>query len=245
MDKVSTPTSPSVRLRKPDSVGWASLCWDSGKGPADYLLRHARVGPRFCVCHIIVAVSAVQIHSVTADRREDLVALFGENGGYANCWCTWFLLSGRQFDETSPTERRAILLDQVDDGLEPGLLAYRNGVAVGWCAVGPRERYGRMTSPRARTYKPVDDQSSWVVSCFYIDRQHRNSGVASALLAAATDHARNRGATLVEGYPWDRPFKDDSWGTMFVGTLKMFESAGFETVERRGDRAVVRLGLDN
>ncbi len=38
------------------------------------------------------------------------------------------------------TERRDILLGLVDDGSEPGVLAYRDGEPVGWCAVGPRER---------------------------------------------------------------------------------------------------------
>jgi hypothetical protein len=33
---------------------------------------------------------------------------------------------------------------------------------------------------------------------------------------------------------------DDGWGTMFVGSLKMFQAAGFNLVEHRGNRAVVR-----
>lgn len=185
-------------------------------------------------------MSAIEIHPVTPDRRPDLLELFGDNGAYSHCWCTWYLLTNKQFDETAPEERKAILLDQVDAGLEPGLLAYRDGVAVGWCAVGPRERYARMNAPRAISHKAVDDQPAWVVSCFYIDKDHRNSGVATALLEAAIPHARDRGADLIEGFPWDKPMKDDVWGTMFVGSLKMFQGAGFELVEYRGKRAVVR-----
>ncbi|MDH5420312.1 MAG: GNAT family N-acetyltransferase [Acidimicrobiia bacterium] len=185
-------------------------------------------------------MSDLGIHPVTPDRRADLLELFGDSGAYSNCWCTWYLLTNKQFNDTAPADRRALLLGQVDDGLEPGLLAYRDGVPVGWCAVAPRERYARMNAPRALSHKAIDDQPAWVVSCFYIDKAHRNTGVAKALLEATVDHARSHGATLLEGFPWDKPMKDDAWGTMFVGNLKMFQGAGFELVEHRGNRAVVR-----
>jgi GNAT superfamily N-acetyltransferase len=185
-------------------------------------------------------MSDLEIHSVTADRRADLLVLFGDDGAYSNCWCTWYLLTNKQFNETAPDDRKALLLGQVDGGLEPGLLAYREGVPVGWCAVAPRERYARMNAPRAISHKAVDDRPAWVVSCFYIDKAHRNTGVATALLEATIDHSRNHGAHLLEGFPWDKPMKDDVWGTMFVGSLKMFQAAGFDLVEHRGNRAVVR-----
>jgi len=185
-------------------------------------------------------VSDIEIHPVTADRRADLLVLFGEKGAYSHCWCTWYLLTNKAFNVASPAERKTILLGQVDGGLEPGLLAYREGVPVGWCAVGPRERYARMNAPRAISHKPIDNQPAWVISCFYIDKQHRNTGVATALLAATVDHARSRGADLLEGFPWDKPMIDDSWGTMFVGSRKMFANAGFDLVEHRGKRAVMR-----
>ncbi|NNF64171.1 MAG: GNAT family N-acetyltransferase [Acidimicrobiia bacterium] len=188
-------------------------------------------------------MSDLAIHAVTADRRVDLLELFGANGAHSNCWCTWLLLTNKQFNETPAEDRRAILLGQVDDGLEPGLLAYSDGSPVGWCAVAPRERYARMNAPRAISHKAVDDQPAWVVSCFFIASTHRNTGVATALLEATVHHARTHGARLLEGYPWDKPMKDDAWGTMFVGNLAMFFNAGFDVVEHRGNRAVVRRSV--
>lgn len=188
-------------------------------------------------------MTELTIRAVTPERRGDLLSLFGDNGAYSNCWCTWFLLTGRGFENATPAERRTLLLEFVEDGREPGLLAYRAGVPVGWCAVGPREWYRRMTNPRARTYKAVDDQPSWVVNCFYIDKAHRGSGVASALLAGAIDHAKRAGATLLEGYPEARDFRSVGASSMFVGTSGMFEREGFVEITRRGHRPVMRLDL--
>ncbi|MDH3307849.1 MAG: GNAT family N-acetyltransferase, partial [Acidimicrobiia bacterium] len=161
----------------------------------------------------------------------------------SNCWCTWFLLTGREFDEALPTERRDELLGCVERGEEPGLLAFRGEVPVGWCAVGPRDRYRRMTSPRARAFKAIDDRPSWVVNCFYIDKPARGTGVATVLLASAVDHARARGATRLEGYPDVRGFTAVGASGMFVGTTGMFEKAGFTEIERRGNRSVMVLDL--
>jgi hypothetical protein len=82
-------------------------------------------------------VSDLVVAPVVPERWEDLVALFGENGAYSNCWCTWFLLSGKDFTEAGNEGRRDLLADMVAEGREPGLLAYRDGEPVGWCAVGP------------------------------------------------------------------------------------------------------------
>lgn len=183
------------------------------------------------------------IHPVTADRRGDLLELFGDNGAYSNCWCTWWILTGRQFDEAQKEDRRDILLDLVDDGSEPGLLAYRDGAPVGWCAVGPRERFARMMSARARVYKPIDDRPSWVINCFYIPRAERGQGLANDLLAAAVGFARDRGATLLEAYPIDRSANDHTAASLFVGTLSMFADAGFSEAARQNDRPLVRLEL--
>ncbi len=183
------------------------------------------------------------IHPVTPDRWNDVLELFGENGAYSNCWCTWWLLTGKAWDAASKDERRELLHSKVETGHEPGLLAYRDGRPVGWCAVGPRDRYARLNSPRARVYKRIDDADTWVINCFFIHRDHRGTGVATALLDAAVAHAERRGATIVEGYPIDREAKPSRSADLFVGTLTMFRDAGFEEVNRVGDRPLVRRRL--
>lgn len=185
---------------------------------------------------------ALSIHPATPDRCKDVLQLFGPNGAYSNCWCTWWLISGREFAEATPAARKNMLETLVDDGKEPGLLAYREGEAVGWVAVGPRQRYARMMSPRATVNGPIDfDDPGWVINCFYIPRTHRGRGIASALTTAAVDFAFERGATHVVAHPVDTEGATRGAADLFVGTLAMFLAAGFTEVERRRGRPVVRI----
>lgn len=185
------------------------------------------------------------IEATTADQWANVVALFGENGAYSNCWCTWWLLSAKEWTDAAANERRDVLEAKVSDGHEPGLLAFRDGAAVGWCAVGPRDWYARLNSPRARVYKRIDEEPTWVVNCFFIRRDQRGSGIATALLAAAVDHAASHGASIIEGYPRDRDTQPGNAADLFVGTLSMFRAAGFTEVSRVGDRPLVRRYLDS
>ena len=186
-------------------------------------------------------MDGLEIRPVTPDRWDDLERLFGPNGAYSNCWCTWWVLPGKEWEGTAPAARRAILQRLVAEGAEPGLLAYLDGEPAGWCAVGPRERYARMMSSRSRTFRPLDDRPSWVINCFFIARTARRRGVAAALLTAAVDYAFAHGAECLEAYPIDPEQTRPSSTNLYVGWLPTFLAAGFVEVARVGDRPVVRL----
>jgi GNAT superfamily N-acetyltransferase len=120
-------------------------------------------------------------------------------------------------------------------------LAYVDGEPAGWVAVAPREEYPRLDrSPKLRR---VDDQPVWSITCFTIGRRQRRQGVAAALLDAAVDFARQRGAEVVEAYPIDTAGEKRSSADLYTGTLAMFERAGFEEVARRSGRPIVRRAL--
>ena len=80
-----------------------------------------------------------------------------------------------------------------------------------------------------------------MVTCFYVHRDHRGTGVASALLGAVADFVAEHGGTLVEGYP----VEDTTHGTaaMYTGTVDMFRREGFAESGRFGGRPLVRLPL--
>jgi GNAT superfamily N-acetyltransferase len=185
-------------------------------------------------------VTRLEVHPLTPDRWDDFLALAGERGLYSGCWCMWWRVSGAEFSAQAGAGLKARLQQLVDDGREPGLLGYRGGEPVGWVSVAPREEFGRLErSPKLRR---VDDTPVWSIACFYVDPAHRHQGVGRALLDAAVVHARRRGARTVEGYPIDpsgfqRP-PDEA--TLYTGELSVFLDAGFEEVERRGGRPIVR-----
>jgi GNAT superfamily N-acetyltransferase len=188
----------------------------------------------------------VEVQPLTPERWDDLVELFGpERGAYGGCWCMFFRHSARAFAEgarAGGAQNRSALKRIVDSGRVPGLLAYLDGRPVGWVSVAPREEFGRIE--RSPITKRVDDRPAWSIVCFYIHRRHRGSGVATALLEAAVDHARASGARLVEAYPMDQAMGKIPNAGGFYGLLSMFERAGFQEMVRRSRRRpIVRRRL--
>lgn len=174
---------------------------------------------------------SLEIRPVTPDRWDDLVELFGPRGAVAGCWCMWWRLPAKEWETKAYEGNRRSMRKLVDAGEKPGLLAYRDGSPVGWVSVAPREQFPRIE--RSRVLGPVDDEKVWSVVCFYIHRKERGSGVGAALLKAAVDAARARGARIVEGYPVDPGGGKTSNGSAFTGVESMFRDAGFEEIERR------------
>jgi GNAT superfamily N-acetyltransferase len=175
-----------------------------------------------------------EIHPLAPDRWDDLVELFGERGAYGGCWCMFFRLSRRDFDEGTATHgelNRRRLRALTREGRVPGLLAYVDGRPVGWCSVAPRGEFGRIE--RSKVAAPIDDRPAWSVVCFYLDRRWRAKGVGTALLRAAVDHARAHGARLIEGYPVDPAHRRYTNAEAYTGTVPMFVRAGFREVARR------------
>ena len=118
----------------------------------------------------------------------------------------------------------------VDSGIATGLLAYLHGEVVGWIAVEPRESYPKLA--HSRVLKPVDDQSVWSVTCFFVAKQFRRKGITVELLKAAVEHVRKQGGKLVEGYPVETE-KDMPAPFIYTGTASTFQQAGFKEVARR------------
>ena len=180
------------------------------------------------------------VRPLTPSRWDDLLELFGERGAYSGRWCMFYRQSGKEFTANAHGGNRRAFKALVDGRRTPGLLAYDGGTVVGWCSVAPRGEFGRIE--RSPVVKPADDLTGvWSLVCFYIDRNHRGRGVATALLEAAEAYARKRGARWLEAYPVD-PFGGRSGSaavrkidnaTAFVGVASMFENAGFEVVTRR------------
>lgn len=179
---------------------------------------------------------AIEVVPATPDRWPDVEALFGPRGAVAGCWCMFFRKPRAVFERDSRDGGRANRRDLealVNDGRVPGLLAYRDGEPAGWVALAPRDEYPRLE--RSPIAGAADDpgEGTWSITCFYVGRRHRGRGVAEALLLAAIDHARERGARVVEAYPVD-PGPDgriDS-GAAYHGVTPMFEAAGFREVAR-------------
>jgi GNAT superfamily N-acetyltransferase len=191
----------------------------------------------------------VDIRPLTPGRFADLAALFEEGGDPKWCWCVYFRFRGRDWTNSTAAQNRAALetlAERTDPA--PGLIAYRDGRAVGWVSLGPREDYERIV--HSKVLAAVDDVPVWSIVCFVVSRRARGQGVAAVLLDAAIDYARGHGATTLEAYPVDTSAGRIPAANAYRGALSMFERAGFTVVDRRQwnastpVRPIVRLALE-
>jgi GNAT superfamily N-acetyltransferase len=166
---------------------------------------------------------------VTAAEWPDLVSLFGSRGACGGCWCMSWRLSRADFEAGKGNSNKRSLKGLVDKNRVPGILAYIGNEPVGGCSVAPREEFVRLE--QHRTLKRIDDQTVWSVVCLFVAKPYRNCGVSVALLRAAANYAKSRGAKMIEGYPTE-PSKRLPDPFVWTGLVSAFAKAGFKEVAR-------------
>jgi GNAT superfamily N-acetyltransferase len=171
----------------------------------------------------------LSFHPLTQKLWHDFELLFGRHGACGGCWCMFWKLRGREYDESKGDTARQMQKSVVDSKTVPGLMAYSEGYPVGWIAVEPRSAYSRLA--HSRTLKPVDDQDVWSITCFFVEKKHRHKGITVELLKAAANYVKEQGGKIVEGYPVDVK-KEEPPPFVFTGTASAFKQAGFEEVAR-------------
>ncbi len=176
-------------------------------------------------------------HAVDRRRWGDLVRLFESRGGPKHCWCMIWRATPRESTRTDGRRRQATLKRRVYQGTPVGLLGYLDGEPVAWCSIAPRPTYRDLGGKDNVTDDP---EKIWSLVCFFVTRTLRGGGVMARLIEAAVEHARKRGATVVEAYP----VNPDSPSYRFMGFAPTFRAAGFREAARAGTRRhVMRLRL--
>jgi len=173
---------------------------------------------------------------VTLDTCADFETLFLAPGGPKYCWCMVWRRSAAEAKHNKPASRKVQMLQRIGAGTPVGLLAYANGTPIAWVSIAPRETYRNLGGPPGREGEVI-----WSLVCFFVTRRLRGHGITRGLIAAATDYARENGATVVEAYPVD----PDAPSYRFMGFVPIFAEAGFADMGRAGRRRhVMRLALD-
>lgn len=190
-----------------------------------------------------MARTKLSFEPLVSARWEHLEKLFGERGACGGCWCMTWRLSRSQFEAQKGRLNRRSFRKIVELGPPPGILAYQEGEPVGWCAVAPREHYPVLE--RSRVLKPVDAQPVWSISCLFVAKPLRRSGVSVQLLRAAREFAGQHGARIVEGYPVEPYASNMPAAFAWTGTASAFLKAGFKEVARRSrTRPIMRWTFD-
>ena len=190
-----------------------------------------------------ISASTLTIKAVTPSRWPDLEKLFGQRGACGGCWCMYWRLRASDFERGKGASHKRTMKKIVASGEVPGLIAYREKEPVGWCSIGPRDAFVRFET--ARTLKPVDDKKVWSVVCLFVSKPYRRRGVSPLMLQAAVEHARKKGAKIVEGYPYDLDGRQSPDPFVWTGLASAYQKAGFAEVLRRSPtRPIMRYYIE-
>jgi GNAT superfamily N-acetyltransferase len=178
---------------------------------------------------------------------EELQRVFGTRGPAARCQCQRYKLQPRESFAKFPVEVRAERLREQTDCGHPeaeatsGLVAFLDDEPVGWCAVEPRTAYDGLLRNNRVPWEGRDedrtDDSVWALTCVFARAGYRKRGISHALVRAAVEHARGRGARALEGYPINTANVIEE--ELHVGTVPAFSEAGFVEISRPTKRRVV------
>lgn len=177
---------------------------------------------------------------VTKERWSDFETLFGERGACGGCWCMLWRLKRSEFEQQKGEKNKQAMKAIVESGEIPGILAYSQGQAVAWCSLAPRERFPALV--RSRILKKIDDEPVWSLSCFFVEKNHREQGLSVQMAKAAIDHVAKQGGKIVEAYPVE-PKKDRAPPAfVWTGLASGFKKAGFVECARRSEtRPIMRF----
>ena len=186
----------------------------------------------------------LEIHELTPARWRDYEKLFGPKGACAGCWCIfWRTDRGESFDDVKGATAKRRMRKLIAEDRAHGLIAYAGGEPVGWCAFDRRVELLKLN--RAPSLACDDADLVWSLPCFFIAKDWRGKGVASALLAEAIRVLKKRGARVLEGYPV-KPAKPGAAipaAFAYTGTVSMFRKAGFTSADAGKDRGKQRMRL--
>ncbi len=79
----------------------------------------------------MIVQSIICVKQLIPERWPDFEALFGERGAYSGCWCMWWRLTRREFEQQQGKGNRQAMKAIVESGQVPGILAHLQGRPVG------------------------------------------------------------------------------------------------------------------
>jgi GNAT superfamily N-acetyltransferase len=172
---------------------------------------------------------------VTTATLADFERLFSAPGAPKYCWCMVWRRTAEEAKHHDGPSRKRQMMKRITAGIPVGLIACRGDEPVAWVSIAPRDTYRNLGGPPAAAGEVI-----WSIVCFFVPRRLRGEGIVHRLIAAAVDHARCQGATVVEAYP----VEEAAPSYRFMGFVSTFAAAGFRQVGPAGTRRhVMRLAV--
>ncbi|HTL41727.1 MAG TPA: GNAT family N-acetyltransferase [Pseudolysinimonas sp.] len=152
------------------------------------------------------------------------------NGVWGGCYCSYFHGDTEQTvkrDHDGPEYMRRL----VDEGVAHAALVFDGDQAIAWCKYGSPAELPNIYH-RKQYDAGEEHPAPWRITCFFVDRDQRRSGVAMEALNGALALIAEAGGGEVVSFPNElEPGKRTSSSFLHNVTRTMFEQAGF-TFER-------------
>jgi GNAT superfamily N-acetyltransferase len=156
------------------------------------------------------------------------------NGVYGGCWCMAY---HPEDSRTDPAHNRTEKQRRVREGHAHAALVFdHSGTAQGWCQYGnPEELPG--IKHRREYDKDPPPAPGWRITCLFVDKSHRDQGIARAALEGALDQIAHLGGGLVEAISEVTADRQAQGRFLFTATVELFEQNGFTRVRQVGKHA--------
>lgn len=163
---------------------------------------------------------------MTSETWKEFQDFFSSRGCPGVCWC-----AAHRFEkahELTRAQKKSAMRKRVRDGVPVGVIALRDGHAVGWCSVAPRVSMENLARSK---HMPVVNEKAWTLLCLFVRRADRGDELGHALIEGALKYARKHRVREVEAYPWDTAgMRKNAKGddpSMHFGRSSMFAAYGF------------------
>jgi GNAT superfamily N-acetyltransferase len=190
-----------------------------------------------------VGMSEYTIKPLNPDTWDDFATLAERHNGCWNavhgscwaegggCWCMRFQRScaGRQPGEDNRARKERL----VNEGRAHAALVFDGADAVAWCEYGTPEELPNIYH-RTEYAAGLDTLPDYRLTCLFVDKNRRRTGLAGVALRGALDLIARAGGGVVEAYPQDTDGQQVSASFLYSGTRSLFEEAGFRYDRRKG-----------
>jgi len=188
-------------------------------------------------------MSEYTVRSLGPDTWDAFAQLAGRHNGVWNgCWCTWFhtLYADKQKGRTAE-DNRALKERLVNEGRAHAALVFDGAEAVAWCQYGSPAELPNIYH-RKEYEAELDRLPDYRLTCFFVDKRYRRTGMAGIALRGALQLIAQAGGGVVEGYPQDAVGQKVSASFLYSATRSLFEQAGFRYIRAKGkNHCVMRI----
>ncbi|MDD5090229.1 MAG: GNAT family N-acetyltransferase [Candidatus Wallbacteria bacterium] len=180
-------------------------------------------------------MTELKVRRICRELIPDFYTVHSPESGEGWCNCVaWHVPTWDGWDQRSAEQNRSLRDELFSRGEFDGYLLYSDGVPVGWCQAGPRDRLPKLLS----SFGLIPEPGTWAITCMVIIPSSRGKGLCAQFLLLILDEMKTAGIKKIEAYP--KQNYGSSPGEAWLGPLQAYEKAGFRKMgEVKGNALMV------